>query len=82
MKKTAKDYPYIEYKYLPYFCSNIITITRMSLADFDVEAATLLDPVLSMVFWIVWYCIAMMTCVVFLNFIVAEVGSSYNAVKN
>ena len=24
----------------------------------------------------------MMTCVVFLNFIIAEVGSSYNAVKN
>ena len=82
MKKTAKDYPYIEYKFLPYFFSNIISITRISLADFDFEAPTLLDPALNPLFWVVWYLITMMTCVVFLNFIIAEVGASYNAVKN
>ena len=42
MKKSAKGYPYEEYKNLPYFFSNIIEITRISLADFDIEAVTIL----------------------------------------
>jgi|TARA_B110000285_G_C14647842_1_gene390510 hypothetical protein len=72
----------MEYRYLPYFLSNFLTVTRISLGDFDFSAPTLLDPFHNVVFWIVWYLITIMTCVVFLNFIIAEVSSSYESVKS
>ena len=57
-----------------------MTVTRISLGDFDFDAPTLLDPWLNIIFWISWYCITIIMCVIFLNFIIAEVGSSYNSV--
>lgn len=59
-----------------------MTVTRFSLADFDFGASTMLDPFHNIIFWIVWYCIVIMTCVIFLNFIIAEVSSSYENVKS
>lgn len=32
-------------------------------------------------FWIIWVIIVMVTCIIFLNFIIAEVSSSYEKVK-
>ena len=32
-------------------------------------------------FWIIWVVIVMVTCIIFLNFIIAEVSSSYEKVK-
>ena len=80
--EQAKSFPNMEYRYLPYFLSNFLTVTRISLGDFDFSAPTLLDPFHNVVFWIVWYLITIMTCVVFLNFIIAEVSSSYESVKS
>jgi hypothetical protein len=34
-----------------------------------------------MVFWITWVIIVVMTCVIFLNFIIAEVSESYQKVN-
>ena len=33
-------------------------------------------------FWIVWLVVVLMTCIVFLNFIIAEVSASYQTVKD
>ena len=52
----------------------------MSLGDFDFEATTLLDPIENYIYWISWLLVANSTCVVFLNFMIAEVSSSYRNV--
>jgi hypothetical protein len=62
--------------------ANIFTVTRISLGDFDFEAPTKLDDFENIIFWIVWFAIVMMTCIIFLNFIIAEVSSSYEEVKS
>ena len=33
-------------------------------------------------FWIVWFCVVIVTCIIFLNFIIAEVSASYQTVKD
>ena len=53
----------------------------MSLGDFNFDAATLLDPFENIVYWFVWFSIITISCIIFLNFIIAEVSSSYAAVK-
>ena len=79
--REKSEYPNYEYKYLPFFMQHIFTVTRISLGDFDFEAAILLDPFENIIFWFVWFCIVIITCVIFLNFIIAEVSSSYERVK-
>jgi len=34
------------------------------------------------VYWVLWYIIVTITCIVFLNFIIAEVSASYQNVKD
>ena len=34
------------------------------------------------VFWLIWFLVVIMTCIVFLNFIIAEASESYSSVKN
>ena len=79
--RTTIKYPGVEYKYLSYFFSNILTVTRISLGDFDFSPATKLDPFYNIIFWIIWFMIVLFTCIVFLNFVIAEVQSSYQSVK-
>jgi hypothetical protein len=54
----------------------------MSLGDFDFGASTFLGTYENWIYWMAWYIITMMTCVVFLNFIIAEVSSSYRNVHS
>lgn len=60
---------------------NVLTILRFSLGDFDFGATEYLNQFERTVFWIVWAFIVLMTCVVFLNFIIAEVSESYQKVN-
>lgn len=53
----------------------------MSLGDFDVGAASNLKPLEAKIYWIVWFFVVFVTCIVFLNFIIAEVSASYEKVK-
>ena len=81
IRENPLGYPNQEYKHLPYLFANIFTVTRISLGDFDFDASTKLDDFENIVFWFVWFAIVMMTCIIFLNFIIAEVSSSYEEVK-
>ena len=81
IRDNPLGYPNQEYKHLPYLFANIFTVTRISLGDFDFDASTKLDDFENIVFWFVWFAIVMMTCIIFLNFIIAEVSSSYEEVK-
>jgi hypothetical protein len=59
----------------------LFTVVRISLGDFDFDEATNLDYFENRIFWVTWLLMVVMTCIVFLNFIIAEVSSSYEKVK-
>jgi len=70
-----------EYVKINKFFAHIITVYRISLGDFDFGQSTVLDDFQNGVFWFFWCLIVTVTCIVFLNFIIAEVGASYTNVK-
>lgn len=35
-----------------------------------------------MLYWLLWYVVVTVTCIIFLNFIIAEVSASYQIVKD
>ena len=74
------NYPGIEYKEIGHFYGNIISVIRMSLGDFDFKAIKYMDTLSNKIFWIAWICIILMTCIIFLNFIIAEASASYEKV--
>jgi len=53
----------------------------MSLGDFGFDAAMELAMAENIIYWIVWLLILMITCVIFLNFIIAEASASYEKVS-
>ena len=76
-----EEYPGFEYKNVNEFAKNVLIILRFSLGDFDFGATNHLNDFERTVFWITWVIIVLMTCVVFLNFIIAEVSESYQTVN-
>ena len=54
---------------------------RTSLGDFDFGATDYLTDEEDYVFWGIWLLIILMTCIVFLNFIIAEASASYAKIK-
>ena len=64
------------------FLGYIFSTLRISLGDFDFEASTFLTDAENHLFWIVWFLVIIMTCIVFLNFIIAEASASYESVKS
>ena len=64
----------------PKSLTNIIIIFRYSLGDFDFGGVYELGEFGQAVFWVTWFVIVLMTCIVFLNFIIAEVSESYQKV--
>ena len=75
------EYPGVEYKHIPLFLRQLFSTTRIALGDFDFGESTFLEPFENRIFWAYWLVLVTVTCIVFLNFIVAEVGSSYNSVN-
>jgi hypothetical protein len=71
-----------EYKHIGLFFGYIFSTLRQSLGDFDFSASTYLAPQENITYWIVWFLVVLMTCIVFLNFIIAEAANSYTNVKN
>ena len=54
----------------------------MSTGDFSIIGSALyLDPMENFIFWLCWVIIVVVTCIVFLNFIIAEAGHSYEIVN-
>lgn len=76
------NYPGLEYQHMPKFLRQLIGSIRISLADFDYDESTHLHPTENYMYWGVWLTIVLMTNIVFLNFIIAEVSASYNKVRD
>ena len=70
------------YYHLPGLIKYYFATIRLSLGDNDViSAVSYMSKVDMAIFWIMWIVIMISTCVIFLNFIVAEVSNSYNEVS-
>lgn len=79
--EAAGEYPGIEYEVVGLFIGNIIQTLRMSLGDFGFDAAMELEPAENYIYWVIWILIILVTCIIFLNFIIAEASASYEKVS-
>ena len=68
---------------MPSLVGNIIQIMRYSLGDFDFVVAnqSLYTEFEVLMFWVTWLLIVVITNIVALNFIIAEVSNSYDQIK-
>jgi hypothetical protein len=78
---TNNNLPGFEYELINKPFANFLVILRYSLGDFQFESIKYLGQFEAYIFWITWIIMVIMTCVVFLNFIIAEVSESYNNVQ-
>ena len=51
------------------------------MGDFDFGAANYLTSAENGIYWFIWLLVVVMTCIIFLNFIIAEASASYEKVK-
>jgi len=73
--------PGIEYIKIGLFFGNIFQVVRISMGDFAViAAADYLPEAENYLFWVIWLITVVLTCIIFLNFIVAEASASYTEV--
>jgi hypothetical protein len=80
--ELSSDAPGIEYDKIGLFFGNFIQTIRLSMGDFAaIDAANTLTKSENYVFWLVWFVTVVVTCIVFLNFIVAEASASYTTVS-
>jgi hypothetical protein len=74
--------PSKEYKSVGMLVGEFIWTFRISMGDFSAIGATgSLSRIESQIFWVIWFMTAMITCIIFLNFVVAEAMGSYEKVK-
>jgi hypothetical protein len=83
LRKLTKNptYPGKEYAHLPLWLKQSISVIRISLGDFDFAESSELDQFQNICFWVTWIFMVLITCIIFLNFIIAEVSASYEKVK-
>ena len=54
----------------------------MALGDFDFGASFYLPNDENILYWLIWLLVVIITCIIFLNFIIAEASASYQKVKD
>jgi hypothetical protein len=54
----------------------------MALGDFDFDASYYLSDAENWLYWVTWFQVVVITCIIFLNFIIAEASNSYQIVKD
>lgn len=78
LKAYDNGYPGAEYYHVHLFFGNLFSTIRLSMGDFGaIDAAQYLSKEDIWIFWIIWFINVIVTCVIFLNFIVAEASESY-----
>jgi len=72
-----------EYKYIGLVFGNIIDVIKMSAGDFGLIGKSVYasDFKENITFWILWFIIALVCCIIFLNFIIAEASASYEKIN-
>jgi hypothetical protein len=73
LDESAKDYNAIGLHF-----GNFLWTLRVSIGDNSlIEAAKKLEGPENIIFWLLWILVVVTTCIIFLNFIVAEASGSY-----
>jgi hypothetical protein len=62
--------------------SRVFHVMRMSIGDFNFDASTYLKSYQNSLYWVVYFLSTFLTCIIFMNFIIAEVSASYQNVKD
>jgi hypothetical protein len=52
------------------------------MGNFDFERANMLNEYENYIYWVCWFIIVVITCIIFLNFIIAEASASYEKVAS
>jgi hypothetical protein len=78
------DIPNSEYRYIGLVAGHMIDIIKMSVGDFGIidKSMYTVDIETNYLFWITWFIIALIACIIFLNFIIAEASASYEKVSS
>jgi len=76
------DFPNEEYKWINPLMGYLFSALRTSLGDNDFSASTYLTVPENYLFWVLWFLVTTITCIIFLNFIIAEASASYENVKS
>ena len=79
--KGEAEYPGVEFKHVGLLIGNFLETLRISTGDFTViDASIYLTDAENIIFWLCWTIIVGVTCIIFLNFIIAEASASYENV--
>lgn len=82
MNNLSGDAPNIEYRQLHFFAALVIQSLRIGYGDFAIlSQVCYLGQSDSIMFWIIFFFTVLISCIIFLNFIVAEASGSYNEVN-
>ena len=73
--------PAAEYRYLHPQMAHLLNCLRTAVGDFNFEMLTNLSIGERILFWCVWLVVYLFGCLIFLNFIIAEVSSSYQRIR-
>jgi len=79
--KRSCSYPSGEYFFVGTFIGNIIDTFRISLGDYSsVSSAIYLSDTDNYLYWLLWFGVVLIGCIIFLNFVIAEACHSYEVV--
>lgn len=81
VKDGGDDVPFGEYEQIGLFWGTLFSTLRIAMGDFDFGAANFLTPSENGIYWLIWLMVVIATCIIFLNFIIAEASASYEKVK-
>jgi len=71
-----------EYMLLHKLLARFFHIMRLSVGDFNFDASTYLNDFENNMYWGVYVMCLFLTCIIFMNFIIAEVSATYQGVKD
>lgn len=73
--------PGLEYNKIGLLLGNFLSVLRIGIGDFAIlDFVGFLNVPETIIFWLVWYFVVLISCVIFLNLIVAEASQSYSNV--
>lgn len=75
----ADSYPGNEFERIGLYFGNVLTVFRATMGDFSlINSSGYLNDEENFVFWLIFFLILTVTNIIFLNFVIAEAGNSYN----
>lgn len=80
--RLEDEAPGQEYYSIGLTLGNFFTVMRISMGDLElISSVEFMSEAEQTVFWIILMIIIIVNCIIFLNFIVAQAGSTYNTVS-